>query len=156
LKCADIVIDTYPSGGGHVLVDAMAIGKPFVSFTNDYLHAFDQTDWSVAEEFVAIPELIVQRGNFGKFNEMITKLISDAGFRNEMGEKCYRQIRIEMPTERAGVLSLENEYVRLLNTKGQHVDRLGRPDCIVQEKTTSTIFHKSITRIKKIVKHVFT
>lgn len=154
LKYADIVIDTYPSGGGHVLIDAMALGKPFVSFTNDYLHAFDQTDWSVAEEFVVIPELIVPRGDFGKFNEVITKLISDARFRNEMGEKCYRQIRLEMPTEKDGVLSLEKEYVRLLNTKGQQVTRLNCAEGIVRGKTKSRVFRKSLAGIKKLIKHV--
>jgi predicted O-linked N-acetylglucosamine transferase (SPINDLY family) len=29
---ADVVIDTFPSGGGHVLIEAMALGIPFISF----------------------------------------------------------------------------------------------------------------------------
>lgn len=156
LNCTDIVVDTYPSGGGHVLIDAMALGKPFVSFRNDYLHAFDQTDWSVAEEFVAIPELIVPRGDFEKFNEVIAKLISDTHFRNEMGDKCYRQIRLEMPTEKEGVLSLEKEYMRLLNTKGQQVNRSNSAEIVVQKKTKSRVFHKGLAGIKKLIKHVLT
>lgn len=113
LTIADIVIDTYPSGGGHVLVDAMALGVPFVSFANNYLHAFDQTDWSVAEEFVTMPELIVPRGDFQRFAEVVGRLISDNSYRKEMSDKCARQIRLEMPTEEAGVRALEREYIRL-------------------------------------------
>ncbi len=116
LTIADILIDTYPSGGGHVLVDAMALGVPFVSFANNYLHAFDQTDWSVAEEFVNIPELIVPRGDFHRFAEVAGRLISDKSYRKEMSDKCARQIRLEMPTEEAGVRALEREYIRLSKT----------------------------------------
>lgn len=154
LKCADIVIDTYPSGGGHVLIDAMALGKPFVSYTNDYLHAFDQTDWSVAEEFVAIPELIVSRGDFAKFNEVTAKLISDTGFRNRMGEECQQQIRLKTPTEKEGVVLLEQEYLRLLKTKGQAARRFARPNSVQPVAIKSEFLENLIVVAKKLIRRV--
>jgi glycosyltransferase involved in cell wall biosynthesis len=113
LTAADILIDTYPSGGGHVLIDAMALGVPFVSFENNYLHLFDQTDWSVADEFVSIPELVIPRGDFHAFAKLVGKLISDQGYRKEMSEKVSRQVRLEMPTPEMGVRALEREFIRL-------------------------------------------
>jgi len=128
LKQADILIDTYPSGGGHVLVDSMALGKPIVSFANDYLHAFDQTDWSVAEEFVDIPELILQRGDFAAFKNVVTKLITDKSFRKKMGEMCNQQVRLKMPSEKESVSSLESEYVRLQKIERVNAASLERHD----------------------------
>jgi len=92
LTLADVVIDTYPSGGGLVLMDAMALGRPVVSFRNDYLRAFDQTDWSVAMEFVPIPELIVPRGDFEAFHSAVTRLIDDEAHRRRMAERCRETI----------------------------------------------------------------
>lgn len=154
MKCADIVIDTYPSGGGHVLIDAMALGKPFVSFTNDYMHAFDQTDWSVAEEFVAIPELIVPRGDFEKFKEVTAKLISDTNYRNRMGEECQQQIRLNTPTEKQGVVLLEQEYLRLLKTKGHGPGRLTWPDRFQPVPIKSDLFENLVVVTKKLIKRV--
>lgn len=116
MTVADLLIDTYPSGGGHVLLDAMALGVPIVSFENNYLHAFDQTDWSVAEEFVDIPELIVPRGDFCRFVDAVGKLISDKGYRNRMSELCASEVRVSMPTPEAGVQLLEQVYVQLLES----------------------------------------
>ncbi|HMN15942.1 MAG TPA: glycosyltransferase, partial [Bellilinea sp.] len=59
LAHADIVVDTYPSGGGLTITDSMAFGIPVLSFANDYLAPYNQTDWNPAEEILGNPELTV-------------------------------------------------------------------------------------------------
>ena len=88
LCLADILIDTFPSGGGAILFDAMALGIPVVSFKNNYLRRFDQTDWSVAEEIVGIPEMMVPRRDFTHFKAVISRLIEDKDYRQGMSERC--------------------------------------------------------------------
>ena len=114
---ADVVIDTFPSGGGHVLIDAAALGIPFVSFENNYFRTFDQTDWSVADEFVSIPDLIVNRGDFEQFKNVVSKLIEDKEYRNKMGNLCKEQIHLKIGKPEQGVSSCENIYLRILNNK---------------------------------------
>jgi glycosyltransferase involved in cell wall biosynthesis len=117
LCLADILIDTYPSGGGHVLIDAMALGVPFVSFENNYMKNFDQTDWSVADEFVSIPELIVRRGDFKKFNDTIERLLNDDDYRCRMGNLCREQIEKSMGNPEEGVRKYEDVLVEVLQKK---------------------------------------
>src|ERR1700686_867867 len=65
LCLADIFIDTFPSGGGATLIDAIALGIPVLAFKNDYLRPYDQTDWSPAEEF-DMREIVAPRGDFAE------------------------------------------------------------------------------------------
>jgi glycosyltransferase involved in cell wall biosynthesis/SAM-dependent methyltransferase len=92
LRMADLAIDTYPSGGGVVLMDAMSLGIPVVSFENNYLRPFDQTDWSVAQEIVNVADLIAPRGDFGRLKQIVYKLITDQGYRCEKGRLCKDHI----------------------------------------------------------------
>ncbi|HPC86415.1 MAG TPA: glycosyltransferase, partial [Smithellaceae bacterium] len=117
LTMADILIDTYPSGGGHILVDAMALGIPFVSFENNYMKNFDQTDWSVADEFVSIPELVVPRGDFGQFERTSSRLLDDDAYRRRMGNLCREQIQQSMGDPEAGVRRYEEVIMDILHRK---------------------------------------
>jgi glycosyltransferase involved in cell wall biosynthesis len=114
---ADVVIDTYPSGGGHVLIDAMALGIPIVSFENNYMRNFDQTDWSVADEFISIPELIVSRGDFEQFKNAVSRLIEDGGHRRRMGDLCKEQIRKKMGNPEKGVRDYEDVLTEIIKKK---------------------------------------
>lgn len=93
LSAADVVVDTYPSGGGMTVVDAMALGVPVVSFKNDYMKAFTQVEWSPAEEFTGMPELIVERGEFQQMTRLLEKLLTDDTYRRAMAESCLGSIR---------------------------------------------------------------
>lgn len=117
LSVADILIDTYPSSGGHVLIDTMALGVPFVSFKNNFMKRFDQTEWSVAEDYVEIAELMVPRGDFCKFSELVGRLISDPIYRIEMGKLCEREIHASMPTAEEGVRQFETVLLDLAKRK---------------------------------------
>lgn len=114
---ADVVIDTYPSGGGHVLIDAMALGIPFVSFENNYMKNFDQTDWSVADEFVDIPELIATRGDFKQFEAIISRLIEDKEYRRKMGNLCKEQIHRTMGNPGESVKRFEETLLKIIGQK---------------------------------------
>jgi glycosyltransferase involved in cell wall biosynthesis len=115
LGAADIVIDTFPSGGGLVLMDAMALGLPVITFQNNYMRSFDQTDWSVGVEFIPIPDLVVGRGDFSRLTRLAGRLIGDEVFRHRMGRRCRETIfRTRGHPERM-VMGYEAVYDRLLN-----------------------------------------
>jgi hypothetical protein len=88
LKSADLVFDTYPSGGGVVLIDSMMLGIPILFFNNDYLKIFDQTNWSPADEIANISELSVQRGDFEEFLLRANKIIQNKELRLSLGNQC--------------------------------------------------------------------
>jgi glycosyltransferase involved in cell wall biosynthesis len=92
LAMADVLLDTFPSGGGTVLVDAMALGTPLVTFRNDYTRRFDQRQWSPAEELFDVSELIVRRGDFEAFVATAGRLVADPEYRRRMGEACRESV----------------------------------------------------------------
>lgn len=113
LDVADIVIDTYPNGGGQVVVQAMAMGLPVVGHRNDYLRPFDQTDWSPIEDFVDDPELLVSRGDWTRFKRTISRLIEDPENRRAAGERCRVQ-HVNQVDPAATVRRCEELYVELV------------------------------------------
>ena len=114
LAMADIVIDTFPSGGGFVLMDAMALGIPVVSFGNDYMKRFDQTDWSVGVEIISIPELIIERGDVDAFQLLVSRLIADPAYRRRTGEECRERIFQDRGHPERMVKRYENVYRKIL------------------------------------------
>jgi hypothetical protein len=114
LGLADIVIDTFPSGGGAVILDAASLGIPFVSFENNYEQIFDQTDWSLAEELVPVPELIVPRHDFEEFKRVVSNLIEDPSFRARLGKSCRDQAWQHMGNPLQTVRRCEEIYLRVL------------------------------------------
>jgi predicted O-linked N-acetylglucosamine transferase (SPINDLY family) len=117
LSLADIVIDTFPSGGGVVLMDAMALGIPVVSFKNNYMQLFDQTDWSPAEEFIPIPDLLIDRGDFVQMKSLLTKLITDQAYRIEMAKLCKESINVTKGNPERMVRKCEGIYLDVLRKK---------------------------------------
>jgi len=92
LAMADIFIDTYPSGGGLTLVDAMALAIPIVVFKNNFMQPFNQNDWSHAEDLVNIPELLIERNDYRSFKKLISKLMIDQEFYQRMSKAIQEQI----------------------------------------------------------------
>jgi len=101
LCMADMVIDTFPSGGGSILFDAMSLGVPVVSFANDYMKLYDQVDWSPAEEFIHVPDLLLQRGDFPEMRRRVSRLIEDRDYRSEMARQCLEDIQDRTDPARA-------------------------------------------------------
>jgi len=92
---ADVVLDTFPSGGSVALTDAMALAKPVVAFHNDYGRIFDQADWSPAHEYMPECELVVPRGDQGRFLEVAGRLVADPAYRRSMGLRCQADVRAQ-------------------------------------------------------------
>lgn len=114
LSMADVVVDTYPSGGGMTVVDAMAIGVPVVSFKNDYMRKFSQTDWSPAEEFMGVPELLVDRGDFTQLSKLLVKLLTDHEYRTGMSRMCKERIHETSGDPAQMVRGCEEVYLKVM------------------------------------------
>jgi glycosyltransferase involved in cell wall biosynthesis len=111
---ADIFIDTFPSGGGGVLVDAMALGIPVVSFRDNYMNLYDQTDWSPAEEIFDVPDLIVPRSDFAQMKSVVSRLIEDREFRADRAQRCRAYMLENKGNPSRAVRSSEDLYARIL------------------------------------------
>jgi glycosyltransferase involved in cell wall biosynthesis len=117
LILADILIDTFPSGGGTILFDAMSLGIPVVSFRNNYMKLFDQTDWSVAEEILHPPEMIVSREDLSELEKVISRLIQDKNYRLDIGRRCQEHIFEKRSNPRRAIRKCEEIYMRVLEEK---------------------------------------
>ncbi|HEY3028087.1 MAG TPA: glycosyltransferase [Pyrinomonadaceae bacterium] len=113
LRIADIAIDTYPNGGGQVVVQAMSMGIPIVAHRNDYMQPFTQTAWSPAEDFLNETDLLVPRGDFARFKQIISRLIEDPQYRREAGERCRAQ-HVKQADPTAAVRRCEEIYTELV------------------------------------------
>jgi glycosyltransferase involved in cell wall biosynthesis len=125
LCLAHIFIDTFPSGGGGVLVDAMALGIPVVSFQDDYWKLYDQTDWSPAEEIFNVAELIVPRGDFEKMKGVVARLITDREYRQDMAQRCQAYMLENKGDPARAVQRCEDLYFQILEQK---INRKAPPD----------------------------
>lgn len=113
LPAADILIDTYPNGGGQVIVQAMALGIPLVSHRNDYMRRFDQTDWRPVEDFITDPEIIVPPGDFVQFKKIVSRLIEDEEYRGDVGDRCKVEYLRKADPSRA-IRGCEEVYTKVL------------------------------------------
>ncbi len=112
---ADIVVDTFPSGGGVTVIDAMGLGIPVVSFRNDYLKVYDQADWNPAEEFIELPELLATRGSFYEWSTILSGLIDDKALRHYMGKRCQEVALKRLGSPERMVRNHEKVYEKFLS-----------------------------------------
>jgi len=117
LCLADVLIDTFPSGGGAVLLDALALGIPPVSFENNYMRLFDQADWSLADEFIKIPELVVPRGDFGRMKSAVARLIDDEEFRRDVTLRARAYTLETRANPALSVRECEDAYLHFIEQK---------------------------------------
>ncbi|HYH86105.1 MAG TPA: hypothetical protein VEX60_11675 [Pyrinomonadaceae bacterium] len=129
LCLADVLLDTFPSGGGAVLSDAMALGVPVVTFRNNYMRRYDQTDWSPAEEFIHT-DTVVPRGDFAQMKRVVTRLIGDAQYRREVGQRLQEHIRQTRGDPARAIRRCEDAYVRILE---QLLSDDAAPDALATE-----------------------
>ncbi len=117
LCLTDVLIDTFPSGGGGILLDALAIGIPCVSFENNYMRMYDQNDWSLGDEFICVPEVIVPRGDFAKMNQIVLRLVEDPEYRREIAQRSYEYTQQTRSVPGPGVRQCEDVYARVLENR---------------------------------------
>jgi glycosyltransferase involved in cell wall biosynthesis len=117
LCMADVLIDTFPSGGGGTLLDPLALGIPCVTFENNYMKLFDQTDWSLADEFIKIPEMVVPRWDFEAMKRVVRRLLTDEKYRSEIARRSQEYI-LEMRTNPPlSVRECEEAYLRFIEAR---------------------------------------
>lgn len=124
LRLGDILLDTYPSGGGQALVEGMLSGLPVVGFQNDYLQRFDQDNWRPLQDFVGDLETVVPPGNFEKFKSTIVALIDDVSYRQKIADLCLSKTRARS-TEASvaqAVADCESIYEKVLVSRGMSLD----------------------------------
>lgn len=114
LTLADIVLDTYPSGGGLILLEAMAQGLPVIAHKNNYMRPFSQIDWSPAEDIVDIPYLLIERGDQKQFLERASELIRNRNLAKQYGERCRNTVSTYSPIP--GVKKCEQILQQLYNS----------------------------------------
>lgn len=117
LPAADIIVDTYPSGGGQSLIEGMLCGLPLVAHRNDYFALFDQNNWSPVEDLVDDLETVVDRGDFDAFKLTLSRLIEDREYRKGVGEQCLRKVRQGAGSGclQDAVVNCEKIYLEVLN-----------------------------------------
>ncbi len=86
LEGCDVLLDTHPSGGGMIVMDALARAIPVVAFENDYTRAFSQVEWSSAWSMGVAPEALLPRHDHDAMRARLTALASDRARRLEEGE----------------------------------------------------------------------
>jgi len=126
LCLADVLIDTFPSGGGGTLLDPLALGIPCVSFENNYMKLFDQTDWSLADEFINIPEMVVPRWDFDGMKRVVGHLLADENYRSEVARRSQEYIFETRTNPPLSVRECEDAYLRFIES------RLSRNTAVVE------------------------
>lgn len=124
LSMADVVVDTYPSGGGVVIKDAMALGTPVVSFKHDYMKLFTQKECSAAEEVIGMPELLIERGEFESLNKVLSRLLIDHNYRNNLSGLCRERINETSGNPEQMVRNCEQIYLNVLRKNRSEATKL--------------------------------
>jgi hypothetical protein len=88
IKCADIYIDTFPSGGGVIVLMAKSLAVPIVTFEDDNSAHFDQNSWNPAANYLPGKNYIISRWNFELMKIKIQFLIDNQNLRISFGEEC--------------------------------------------------------------------
>lgn len=115
LSMADVVVDTYPSGGGVVIKSAMALGTPVVSFKHNHMKTFSQKEWSVAEETIGMPELLIERGDFTALNKLLSRLLTGHKYRENLSVLCKERINETSGSAEQMVKKCEHIYLDVIH-----------------------------------------
>jgi len=118
LAAADLVVDSYPMGGGVLLMEAMSLGLPVVSFHHDYVAYYRNDDCSGGEEIVGIEELLIERGNFDELKDRIAGLVRDADRRRQLGAQCRQLVHENHGTPLRMVQRCESIFERVFRERG--------------------------------------
>lgn len=117
LRRTNIFIDSYPMGGGVLMMEIMNQAIPVISFEHDYLQFFDGSAGSASSEIASIPEIYVERENFEEFETKISFLIEHSDARKEIGMMCKEKIKATRSDPERMVKKYEAVYMRLINEK---------------------------------------
>ncbi len=96
MKKHHLVLDTWPTGGGSVIFEALSVGRPVISFrTNWYQHR--QADQNVYNHLVH-PELLQERLEPRDLAELLARLAREPGLLERLHRECL-SIKLVEPRE---------------------------------------------------------
>lgn len=116
LPLADIVVDTFPAGGGQALYEAMSFAKPCLSFTSDYFRPFSNRHWSPCFEVLDRIDLAIPFGDHAAMEARILALLDDRTERERFGTKL-RDILKTRASWPSATKALEREIDALVRRK---------------------------------------
>ncbi|WP_417458491.1 hypothetical protein [Kordiimonas sp.] len=91
LAVGDLLVDTFPSGGGVTVQDAMALEIPSICVGDDLTRPYRSDHWSVAYKF-ALPELVVELGQESRIIDLAIRCLSDRAFYIGLKERCREHV----------------------------------------------------------------
>lgn len=115
LAISNIYLDTYPSGGGLTLFDAMALGLPVITFENDVSKRFNQSNWNPGCNYVPDQFLIVKRGDSHALKYKLVRLLDDIDLQLKFGNLCKNKVQKERGRPDQMVKQLESVILHVLN-----------------------------------------
>lgn len=95
ISIADVALDTFPSGGGVLLFEVMALGVPFIGFENDELKIFDQVEWSAINGHVKNETLILPRNNWSVFENTVSGVLKGTAHKRDVAIENQQHIRVK-------------------------------------------------------------
>lgn len=98
-------------------MDAMALGIPTVTFKNNFMRFFDQTDWPPGQWIVDVPELIADCYELAGFVKILERLIDDKDFRQKMGLLCREKALSQRSRPNQMAKDSKNIYEKILTKK---------------------------------------
>ncbi|MFX1277665.1 MAG: glycosyltransferase, partial [Promethearchaeota archaeon] len=116
----DFLIDTFPIGGGMVIVDAMACGLPIVAFRNI---GFSIVSDGGGELPIDYPYLTT---NYSEFVDYISQLIESSQLRKKAGEQLFNYYQQKLSPKAIGKLLyniIEGDTTNKLIFKGQDFEK---------------------------------
>lgn len=123
VAAADIFLDSYPVGGGVLVMEALALGLPILSFSHDYVKAYSNNDCSGGDEILGACETLLARGDFAGMKRAVAALVADPARRRELGVELSERLRRERGRPERMVRRCEEIYERVLLRAGER--RLG-------------------------------
>ena len=116
LAHADVVLDTFPFGGGLTVMDAVALGKPVITLRDDGCsRRFDQTDWRPATAILPEGEWIAQTEE--EWLRIACRLATDLGYRELVGRRCQEHVFATVGDVRRMVRGFEAAVAGLATTR---------------------------------------
>lgn len=113
----DVVLDTWPSGGGSVIFEAVSLGRPVISCrTNWYKHR--SGDENVYNHLVH-PELLLEKFSPRPLSALFRRLAGEAGWLERLHQECLAIKLVDIP-EYHGRLA---GFIRDLPAEPRRADR---------------------------------
>jgi glycosyltransferase involved in cell wall biosynthesis len=109
----DIVLDTFPQGGGWTLFEPMSLGIPVIGYRDPPLPMFREATWNPALEFFDLPGAVFDWWEPDPIIARVLELIDDPVARREAGEAGRAALPAHRDVRRVAA-DFEAEFRRLL------------------------------------------